>query len=138
MIFCGPAEKVTIRIDANDAAWVTICEALTAFLCPKDVCCLQVEFLEDAVEIGFLGRKGKVQVLMDTASLIAPSAVIYAERTMIVHAKAGPRIDVIHERADWEASVQFRNAVAVEREGPGAFSQARRISGSRAGGSRPS
>lgn len=118
MIFCGPAKKVTIRIDANDAAWTAVCEALVAFLCPKDVCCLQVSFCECAVEIQFLARKGKVDALTHIASLIAPSAIIYVEHTTVVHAKAGSHIDLMHERAEWESLVRFRSAVAVEMESP--------------------
>lgn len=116
MIFCGPAKKVTMRIDANDVAWAPVCEALIAFLCPKDVSCLQVSFCEDAVEIQFLARKGKLQALMEVTSLIAPSAAIYVERTTVVHAKAEAHLDLMHERAEWESSLRFRSAFAVEKE----------------------
>lgn len=120
MIFCGPAKKVIIRIDTNDPAWAPVCEALIAFLCPKEVCCLQVSFLEGAVEIQFLVRKGKLHALTEIASLIAPSAVIYLERTTVVYAKAGSHVDLIHERADWESSLRFRRAVP-EKESPAAL-----------------
>lgn len=116
MIFCGPAKRVTIRVDANDAASAPVCQALIAFLCPKDVCCLQVSFLEGAVEIQFLARQGKVDGLTEIASLIAPGAAIYIERATIVHAKTGAHIDSLHERAEWESSVRFQSAVALEKQ----------------------
>lgn len=124
MIFCGPAKKVAIRLSAHDAAWATVCEALLAFLSPKDVCCLQLSCFEDVVEIRFLAREGKVDALTNIASLIAPDAPIYAENTRIVHATTESRIDVTHERTDWESSVRFRSAVAVEKENPVTFGNA--------------
>ncbi len=75
-----------------------------------------MSFLDDSVEIQFQARKGKVDALTHIASLIAPSAVIYVEYTTVVHAKAGSRIDLMHERAEWESSVQFRSAVALEKQ----------------------
>lgn len=124
MIFCGPAKKVTIRLRANDGTAASVCEALLAFLCPKDVCCLQMSFSENAVEIRFLARQGKVDALMDIASLIAPNAVVYAEKTTIVHATTRFGMDLMHERADWESLLRFRGAVAVERKSPGTIGEA--------------
>jgi len=124
MIFCGPAKKVTIRLRANDGTAASVCEALLAFLCPKDVCCLQMSFSENAVEIRFLARQGKVDALMDIASLIAPNAVVYAEKTTIVHATSRFGMDLMHERADWESLLRFRGAVAVETKSPGTSGEA--------------
>lgn len=120
MIFCGPAKKVTIRLRANDGTAALVCEALLAFLCPKDVCCLQMSFSESAVEIRFLARQGKVDALTDIARLIAPNAILYAAKTTIIHATTGSGMDLMHERAHWESSLRFRNAVAVESKSPGA------------------
>jgi hypothetical protein len=114
VIFCGPAKKVTIRLRANDATSVPICEALLAFFCPKDVCCLQMSCRENAVEIRFLARQGKVEALTDIASLIAPGALVYAENTTIVHAATDSRADLMHERAVWESSFSTRSAIAVK------------------------
>jgi hypothetical protein len=124
VIFCGPAKKVTIRLRANGVAAASVCEALIAFLCPKDVCCLQTSFSESAVEIRFLARPGKVDALTDIARLIAPNAILYAEKTTIVHATTGSGMDLMHERADWESSLRFRDAVAVESKSPGTTGEA--------------
>jgi hypothetical protein len=124
VIFCGRAKKVTIRVRANDGTAASVCEALLAFLCPKDVCCLQMSLSESAMEIGFLARPGKVDALTDIASLIAPNALVYAEKTTIVHATTGSGMDLMHERADWESSLRFRNAVAVETKSPGTIGEA--------------
>jgi hypothetical protein len=144
MIFCGPARKVTIRLGANDATSAPVCDALLAFLSPKDVCGVQVSFPESAVEIHFLARPGKVDALTNIASLIAPSALIYAEDTTIVHSTSGSRRDLMEERATWESLLRFRSAVAVEKERLNAFEgtparsllqRARKVSSSRGGGS---
>ena len=113
MIFCGPAKKVTIRLHTNDAMAASICEALLAFLGPKDVCCVQMSFPESAMEIRFLARQGKVDALTDIARLIAPNALIYAENTTIVHAATDPRRDLKHERAVWESSLPIRSDLAA-------------------------
>ena len=124
MIFCGPAKKVTIHLHANDGTEASVCEALLAFLCPKDVCCLQISFSESAVQIRFLARPGKVDALTDIARLIAPNAILYAEKTTIVHATTGSRMDLMHERADWESPLRFRDAVAAESKSLGTIGEA--------------
>ncbi len=121
MIFCGPAKKVTIRLCGNDATSAPVCEALFAFLSPKDVCCLQMFFPENAVEIRFLARQGKVDALLDIARLIAPSALIHVENTTIVHATTDTRMDLRHERAVWESSLPIRSPLAVQSKGTGPF-----------------
>ena len=121
MIFCGPAKKVTIRFPAHDAMSASVRDALLAFLCPKDVCCLQMSFPDKAVEIRFLARQGKVDALTDIARLIAPHALIYAENTKIVHAATDARTDLKHERASWESSLPIRTDVAAKTNSSGPF-----------------
>jgi len=114
VIFCGPAKKVTIRLCANDAMSAPICEALLAFLGPKDVCCVQMSFPESAVEIRFLARQGKVDALTDIARLIAPDALIHAENTTIVHAASDSRKDLRNERAISEFSLPIRSDLSAQ------------------------
>jgi hypothetical protein len=121
VIFCGPAKKVTIRFTAHDAMSAAVRDALLAFLCPKDVCCLQMFFPENAVEIRFLARQGKVDALTDIARLIAPDALIYAENTTIVHAATDARTDLKHERAIFESSLPIRTDVAAKTNSSGPF-----------------
>jgi hypothetical protein len=123
MIFCGPAKKVAIRLRANDITSAPICEALLAFLSPKDVCCLQISFPENAVEIRFLARQGKVEALTDIVKLIAPSALISAENTTIVHAAADSRGDLMHERAVWECLLPIRSSLEVKANSSGPFGE---------------
>ena len=130
MIFCGPAKKVTIRLFANDATSAPICEALLAFLCPKDVCCVQISFPESAVEIRFLARQGKVDTLTDIAKLIAPSALIYVENSTIVHAATGSRMDLMHERAMWESALPIRTTLTVKTQSSSTFGDERSRSAS--------
>lgn len=135
MIFCGPAKKVTIRLRANDAMSAPVCEALLAFLCPKDVCCLQMSLPENALEIRFFARQGKVEALTDTARLIAPNALIYAENTTIVHTATDSRTDLKHERAVWEFSLPIRSSPAVKTNSSGPFGEEHgRSTSKRAGG----
>ncbi len=72
MIFRGQAKKVTITFVVDADSSRQSCDALLAFLSPKDVCCLQVSLLDGTVEIRFLARLGKAYALMDVAGLIAP------------------------------------------------------------------
>jgi hypothetical protein len=123
VIFCGPAKKVTIRLHTNDAMAASICEALLAFLGPKDVCCVQMSFPESAMAIRFLARQGKVDALTDIARLIAPNALIYAENTTIVHAATDSRRDLRHERAVWESSLPIRSDRAASTNGSGPFGE---------------
>jgi hypothetical protein len=108
VIFCGPAQKITIRLGANEATSVSACEALLAFLSPKDVCGLQVSFLESVVEIRFLTRQGKADALTGIARLIAPTAFICTENTTIVHAMTSSRVDLMFERGAWESALRFQ------------------------------
>lgn len=123
MIFCGPAKKVTIRVRANDAMPASVLEALLAFLCPKDVCCLQMSFLENAVEIRFLARQGKVDALTHIARLIAPDALIHAENATIVHAASDSRKDLKNERAIWEFSLPIRSDLSAKTNSSGPFGE---------------
>lgn len=135
MIFCGPAKKVTIRLAADDAMSASICEALLAFLGPKDVCCLQVSFPANAVEIRFLARQGKVDALTDIARLIAPYALICAENTTIVHAATDARRDLKSERAVWESSLPIRSDLAAKTKSSGPFGEKHSRSTSKRAGS---
>lgn len=112
MIFCGPATKVTIRLRSNEAPSAPACEALLAFLSPKDVCGLQESILDGVIEIRFLARQGKVDALLGVVALIVPTAFICTENATIVHAKTSPRVDLMYERAPWESALRFRGPVA--------------------------
>jgi hypothetical protein len=118
VIFCGPAKKITIRLRANEPTSVSACEALLAFLAPKDVCGLQVWLLESAVEIRFLTRQGKADTITGIARLIAPTALICAEDTTIVHAATTSRMDLMYERALWESALRFRSRGPGETTNP--------------------
>jgi hypothetical protein len=105
MVFQGQAKKVSIRLVNGDGSQSgPICTALLTFLSPKDACCLQVFNFAKNVEIQFLARPFKTDVLIQIASLIAPGALIQVEDTTIVHAQSPPnREDLTAHRADWEA-----------------------------------
>jgi hypothetical protein len=104
MVFQGHAKKISIRFVNGDARLSEpVYKALLTFLSPKDVCCLQVIDYVNNVEIQFLARPSKTDVLIQTASRIAPDALIQIENTTIVHAQSrSSRDDLAAERAHWE------------------------------------
>jgi hypothetical protein len=104
MVFQGPAKKISIRfVNGSAGPSAPMCKALLTFLSPKDVCCLQVFDNVNNVEIQFLARPFKTDVLIQTASRIAPDALIQIENTIIVHAQSlSGRDDLAAERAHWE------------------------------------
>lgn len=104
MVFQGPAKKISIRfVNGGVGPSVLLCRALLTFLSPKDVCCLQVFNNANNVEIQFLARPFKTDVLIQTASRIVPDALIQIENTTIVHVQSLSRgDDLAAERAHWE------------------------------------
>jgi hypothetical protein len=80
---------------------------------------------ENAVEIRFLARQGKVDTLTDIARLIAPNALIYAENTTIVHAATDSRTDLKHERALWESPLPIQSTLGVKTNSSGPLANER-------------